>query len=696
MERDTLTRRDLLAAAGAGGAGTLAGCSMLGGNGDGGSTAATEALGEERAGELAERFAPTLQFDADETWFPTDPRPYATDRDGERVVTGFDAVNGYLAAYEPDAPPAPTVFYNGRRYRDSPLEVVQFWWYSAFDQFTTNFHWHDWEALHVFVDGETDTAQLYVASAHSRSVPNNEFIDPGRRPRVLSELGSHSSALSLNELADSFQRLPLGEAAADVTNATLGVVEALAELPVAYGLPRDEGFRLPYAIPELDDAPVYEHPELPAFERRHLAPPELTVRSFTELASPPSELPERRSGLALGPEGDATYDLVPTAEAEDIDAFVGPQLSFEFAVPGFVEDAVASHLTATATPWKQSRYRNPATDISDPNHRATLAERYDAIGEGGPAARLVAAVRDVTPDSDAPEGEGVTTEEPTVESIALVESDPVAVPSFQGAIVADVPAGEHRLTVNGAGRAPHSERVEADGPTAAGADGTVAMVANEDARKLRIDTEGTDDDLRRAAVEDDFGGRIYDSRLDGRDAVYVHRDGAYTAEVRDADDEVGAFRVNPDPDPDPDADEPVTVDRPRTGKASLAGFLGSLSGETRAAVIDAADGDDGSSDGDDDRQGGGNRTRPSGPAGGLATALDAVRRSAVRALERAEQGDGQGADRQLQAVATRLDRVGEALSSARGNVPGATANAVDRRLSQLQRRTEQALDAEKL
>jgi len=40
--------------------------------------------------------------------------------------------------------------------------------------------------------------------------------------------------------------------------------------------------------------------------------------------------------------------------------------------------------------------------------------------------------------------------------------------------------------------------------------------------------------------------------------------------------------------------------------------------------------------------------------------------------------------------------VGEALSSARGNVPGTTANAVDRRLSQLQRRAEQALDAETL
>ena len=683
------SRRALLAAAGAGALGALAGCSTPDGGGDG--TAATEPLPPDRETELAEAFAPTLHFDAAETWFPTDPRPYATDRDGERVVAGFDAVEGYLAAGGPDDPPAPTLFYNGRRYRDSPLEVIQFWWYSAFDQFSTNFHWHDWEALHVFVDAESDIQQLYVASSHSRSVPNNEFIDPARQPRVLSELGSHSSALSLNELAESFQRLPIDGAPADVTNAALSVVETLAELPVAYGLPRDEAFRLPYVVPELDGAPVYEHPELPTFERRHLAPPEHTVRSYAELAQPPSDLPGRVPGLALGPGGDIDYDLVPTSEAEDIDAFIGPQLSFEFSVPGFVEDAIASHITTAGTPWDQSRYRNPAEDISDPNHRATLAERYAAIGEGGPAARLVAAVRDVAPDGDAPDGEGVTTEQPTVESIALVESDPVAVPTSRGAVVADVSAGEHRLTVNGAGRAPHSERLTTDGPTAAGAAGTVAMVATEDARKLRIDTEGTDDDLRRAAVEDDFGGRIYDSRLEGRDAVYVHREGAYTAEVRDTDDEVGAFRVNPDPDPD--ADDPVTVERPRTGKASLATFLGSLSGETRDAVADAADGD---SDDDDDTPGGGSRPTPSGAAGGLATALDAVQRAAAAALERAEQGDGQGADQQLRAVVTRLERVGEALSSARGNLPGTTANAVDRRLSQLQRRAEQALDAETL
>ena len=36
-----------------------------------------------------------MYFDEAEPWFPTDPRPYVTDPDGEPIVDGFDAVNGY-------------------------------------------------------------------------------------------------------------------------------------------------------------------------------------------------------------------------------------------------------------------------------------------------------------------------------------------------------------------------------------------------------------------------------------------------------------------------------------------------------------------------------------------------------------------------------------------------------------------------
>lgn len=38
--------------------------------------------------------------------------------------------------------------------------------------------------------------------------------------------------------------------------------EDLMESPVAYGLPRDEGSRLPYIVPELDGAPFCDHERL--------------------------------------------------------------------------------------------------------------------------------------------------------------------------------------------------------------------------------------------------------------------------------------------------------------------------------------------------------------------------------------------------------------------------------------------------
>jgi len=385
-----LNRRSLLTSLGIAGTASLAGCSASEPAPDRSATT----LSEERTRELAEEYAPTLYFDEAEKWFPTDPRTYESEQDGETVVNGFDALNDYTAASkEAESPPEPTMFYHGVSYDDSPLAVVQFWYYSAFDQFTTNFHWHDWEVLHIFVDTDTEEPQLYVASSHSRKVPNNEFLDPDPdvQPRILSELGSHSSALSINDIADRFQRLAIDGGLADITNSAIDTIEDVINLPIAYGLPRDEGSRLPYLVPEFEGAPLYDHDRLPAVDREDLITDDLTVRSFRDLTSPPSDLPNRTTGSTFQYAGrdetdeiedavDAEYDLVSTREIEHITAFTGPQLSFEFVVPEFAEDAFAGHITTTGVPWGQPRYDDPAKDISDRNHRATLAERYDAIG----------------------------------------------------------------------------------------------------------------------------------------------------------------------------------------------------------------------------------------------------------------------------------------------------------------------------
>ena len=678
---DHLDRRAFLAATAGVGAAGIAGCSAL----EAGEDATTTPVDDDRARELAETFAPTLYFDSGERWFPTDPRPYESEADGDPVVDGFDALNGYTERFdEQEGPPDPTLFHNVVSYDDSPLAVVQYWAYGAFDQFTTNFHWHDWEVLHVFVDTDSDEPALFVASSHSRKVPNNEFLDPDRTvPRILQELGSHSSALSVNEERNQFQRLPTGDDIADITNRVVEDIESLASVPIAYGLPRDEGSRLPYAVPELDGAPLYEHERLPAVEPEDLVPADLTVRSFDALSSPPTDLPERETGLVFEFEGredpetdaDVGYELRPTSEVEHITGFTGPQLSFEFSIPQAVEDAVSGHITTTGEPWNQPRYENPATDISDPDHRQELADRYDAIGEPAPVNAVVTAVSSLVEDEDAPDGEGVTTESTSVESVALLESDPSAVPTFQGIAVAqNVPAGEHRLTVNGAGVQPHSEAITVgeEGTTAAGVEGEIPLVAREDATKVAVDPEGTDADLTAFAVEDDFGGRLYDAPVDGPDAVYVHRGGAYTSEVRDSDDEIGAYRVNP-------ADEErVDIDEPETGKASLSSFLATITAETRAEIEGL------------DLEGSANAVT------GLVRALEATGGAAERAVERAAEGDRDGADRQLENAANGFDQIAANLERAADGLPDPIERAVDRRLAQARTRVEQALDAEKL
>ncbi len=611
-------------------------------------------------------------------------------------------------------------FYHAVGYEDSSLVAIQYWFYYVFDQFSCNFHWHDWEVLHVFVDTETDEPQLYVASSHSRDVPNNEFLDPDPDvvPRILPELGSHSSTLSVNEDPDRFQRFGGDDLIPDVTNEAVEQIGDLVDIPFAYGLPRDEGVRLPMVIPELDGVPLYEHDAVPSFTRESLIDEKLTVRSLAELESPPTDLPLRETGLVFEHEerdgdSDATYALRPTTEIEHISGFTGPQLSFEFPVPEIVEDAFSHHISVTGTPWEQPRYDDPVADITAAAHREALADRYEAISDPGLTDALVARVTETTTSDDAPDDEGLTTIEMTREAVALLESDPQMRPTFAGvAVFGDVDPGEHRLTVNAAGSAPYSEHLEVtdDGDAdscfrRAGVDGEVPVVARDEATRLELSDEEADTDVVRTAIEDDFAGRIYDSAVDGRDTVFVHEGGAYTTEVHDRDDEIGAYRVNPEPG----SEAEIRIDRPETGKASIAGYLADVAGETRAAVA-AADGDadqddDGaeSPSGDDTGDDGGDRSGDGGDADGsenavqgLERALEAVVEAAEQARERARDGDRGGADQQLEAVTQRLETVGDRLADAGEDLPSELSNAAEKRLKQADRRADQAQAAEKL
>ncbi|WP_348611249.1 hypothetical protein [Halobaculum rarum] len=768
-----ITRRGALAAAGAVGASSLAGCAGFGASDD---SPEITAIDDERARTIAAAHAPDLYFGAGERWFPTDPREYLDDGD---VLDGFAAFDGYSRAFdEAGEPPNRTAFYNVVGYEDTDLVVAQYWFYSAFDQFTVNFHWHDWELLQVFLDvseesgdAEVGDPNLLVASAHSRKVPNNEFLDPETdRAAIISEVGSHSSALGVNETRDVFERLATSTDIPDVSNGPL----APLEIPAAYGLPRGEGYRLPFSLPELDGAPLHEHPDLPNVTRDHLVPAEMTVDSFSGIPSPPDDLPFRETGLLFAFEdaegaadADYSYSLAPMADL-GIEEFTGPQLSFEFAIPSFAEDAYASHITTTGTPKEQPRYTNPVADVTDPRHRSALSERFD-LDVSGLAGDVVGFLREATASDDAPGSNGVDTTDPTVEGIALLESDPEAVPTFNGVVaLQDVPEGEHTLTVNGAGVAPFSQGLahEENGePTTAGVDGDVVVAPNEDAVKVRASPPADAPGVGRVAVEDDFAGAVYDglppSVADGDDAadsstddggstetgtptgdadgaedtdrgvaVYAHREGAYTTEVEDKEGGIGAFRVNPRAD-----QSTATIPEARTGKTSLASFLLTILTETTAQATVFADGDaagidevdvpdstaeqggnaedavddvlaaaaeaagDDGSDDDDGGTGNGNGGGNGGGGGsdgftGLLRALEATTTAAKRANEAAQAGNAEGADNRLRGLRQRTEALAGALERNREKLPGQLPALVERRLPQVERRIDQALEAD--
>ena len=601
---------------------------------------------------LVERFAPDLVFGRRERWYPTDPRPYADLSGDPRVVHGYDALLGYASEFrEEGSPPNPAVFYHVVPL-DDDVVALQYWMYSVFDQFAVNFHWHDWELLQVFVDAGTEEPVLLSASAHARSCPNNEFLrpdlGPGGRPSVLAEVGSHSSATDVNESRLSFERLPDASLASDVSNGFFRPLDSLVEQPFAYGLPRDEGARLPYSMPELEGVPLYEHDDLDGLREADFVDRDVTVRSWGDLARPPGDLPVREPGLVFGApgsptDGDVTYELFPLADASDaIDDFTGPQLSFEFAIPGFVEEQFASHITSAGIPWEDPRTTDPVGDVTHPAHPRTL------VGEapGGLTDRGVGAGRGRVGGAegqvDAVDGDDLGAVEPfvsvsllplPVEVAVLLRSDPVATVTSGGVFrFLDVGAGTHELVVNGPGVAPYAEQFDHDGGTVRpGVDGRVAVVANEDAAVLRGDRSDSTG-ISHVRVVESFAGPVFDGGPveDDRFAIPVHRDGDYTVTITDRDGVSGSVRVDPrelDGEPIPEVE---------TGKAALSRSLGEFLVETSSLAAEL---------------GGGRATegRRSIPA-----EFEVAGGEAFEAADVAAQGDAAGANELLVSVVDRL------------------------------------------
>ena len=651
---------------------------------------------------IVRRYAPDLYFGALEKWYPTDPRPYVIETDEGSVADGFAALDGYSATFrETGTPPAPTVFYNVVEAAEG-VDALQYWLYSAFDQFTVNFHWHDWELLQVFVDRDTGEPLLLSASAHSRASPNNEYLDPAipeeTRPGILSEVGSHSSASEVNGLVPSFERLPTPELLSDVTNDAIDV-SAAVRAPFAYGLPRDEGARLPFVLPELDGVPLHEHSSL-SIDRTDLVDERVTVGSWRGLPTPPTDLPLREPGLVLShPESrlaidddgaDATYALEPIAPLrEAIDDFVGPQLSFEFAIPGFVEDAIASHITSVGIPWEQDRFTDPLSDVTDPAHR----RRIDGAEPAGLVNRVVGRVRQLRAGADGaldgvPDAArdavadvaGVSLYAPPTElAVRLASEHPAATVTRDGTFgFLHVEPGPHLLAVNGPGFAPIAERfVHEGGLVPAGGDGELAAVAAEDAGWIRGDARETDG-IERVRVVEDYAGVVHEGAPVETDrfSVAVHREGRYTVEIVDRDGRRGAYRVTPNSF---DADGETVRDAVRTGKLALARTLRDEVAELSALAESVS-----TSDRDAD-----------GERNPVLDRLGRARRAADGAVAAAENGEEGPTDERLFDVASAFSEVREILAGEdRGGYDDAAIAAIDPKALAGIDRANEAIDAD--
>ncbi|MFA9516344.1 hypothetical protein ACERIT_03865 [Halopenitus sp. H-Gu1] len=642
---------------------------------------------------VVKRYAPDLYFGAREKWYPTDPRNYVTESADGPVVDGVTALEKYSAAFdETETPPDPRVFYNIVEAADG-VDAIQYWFYSVFDQFTVNFHWHDWELLQVFIDRETGSPLLLSASAHSRAIPNNEFLEPevpeSRRPGILSEVGSHSSASEINDVVPSFERLSTDNWDSDVTNDLLDVTLNVAA-PFAYGLPRDEGARLPFVMPELDGERLDHHPSL-SVNREDFIDESVTVESWQGLPRPPADLPLREPGLVMAhadspTEADATYTLESIGDVRDaVEGFVGPQLSFEFVIPGFLENQFADHITSVGIPWEQDRFTDPLDDVTDPGHRQRIGGeappglsdrvvgqvRYLGSGSSGALGRVTDEARDALEDAVS-----VSLYEPPVEvAVRLASEDPIATVTRDGVFgYLHVDPGDHLLIVNGPGLAPLAERfVHEGGLVRAGADGELTLVATEDVGWIRGDGRETNG-IAHVRVIEDYAGVVYDGRPveDDRFAVAVHRDGRYTVEITDNNGRPGAYRVDPETFDD---DFEAIREAVETGKAALASTLRDEIADLRTLARTLTEQDEDGSE--------------------VLDRLSSAQEEAAAATNSADRGDARSANEGLSNAVSFLEEALELLSSERQQgYDDAAVAALEPGIHRAIKRAQTAIDTE--
>jgi len=679
--------------------------------------------------EIAEKFAPDFYFADAEEYFPTDPTQF--DDAINRVNDKRDDLGGYedfgepglvfgdryeptevesdtpfTELYGPDAlseyvnsDKEKTVFYNvvEQVYGIEELNVVSYWQYYAFDQYA-NVHWHDWEAMHIFFEGDIenteDTVPLTaVGTAHRNLAPNNQYDgldDLGYdRIGVLPELGAHANATDI-DLNEEFDR------SVDVTDSD-GVI-----YDDAYGLPRDE--LADVGVGELATDSSFYQPTINGvpLQQLDLYDPDKPVSD--EDVIDPDNPQEREKGEKLLYE--SGYELAPMQRvSEAIDEFTGPrfdskavstfvgrsaQPSIFFA--GEVGDLVSEILMSEAfkavgEPWKEPDFDDEILKVLEDT--SFVEDRYNiALDLVMREVRGVTSELETGPSGTIPEDQfpNLSEEEleeltedvniirapPSEESMVGVASEPRVGPTSNGRLsIKDLEEGEHGLIVNSPNRAPHVQRVDvAEGEeTLAGVDGNISMTPVDDA--VVIAGEFSDDTLiTNVTVSEDYLGPVYDARPvgDSRFVVSIHYEGSYTVEITTEDSGEAVYRV------DPKKPGASILGDPRTGKLPITSYLVGFLRDSADEAEELVDG---------------------GISNSTSSKFRRTADTAERAEERVSLDTADKADYQLATLQNQLDSIKNELDAQKGRQIGEVAYSVlMKRVNIASDEVDRALDAE--
>lgn len=652
----------------------------------------------------------------------------ACENDGDNIVCGFNALNKYtrLLNGSGGAPPFPTVFYDftvagedgidftvaeDDPIEDKPLIVVSYWFYYVFNQFL-NSHMHDWSVLHVYLDNRGDSPKpvLLVGRAHGPGkailgVENNEYFKPkredvdseiGQPTGVLEEVGAHASVTDINDRRTTFE--PIGENI-DITNGP----DIMNSLPDGegdpYGLPRDEGATIPYIMPRVGNTELYQHEDLPDVDRSDLIE-ELTLRSPTGseifgfcgvFPEPPSDpdLPVRTHGRTVvnaesDLSGDHEYDLARLQDLESqIDEFTGEKLDIDVCI-SFLDDIFLSK--DFEPPDLQTSDYDPFLDISEPAHRDQFAALFDFLTlENSGISIVEGEAFETKPGSEGEIKEDFTDIKDeladliefslfpvSIESMIILESEDIVLPTANGRFSIQAVPGEHRLIINGPGYAPYAEKFDlSDTGHQAGGAGRVSLVPNSDSVKIGGELSGAEGGIQQIQIANDYVGELYDSRPPVEKnafAVYVPESGTYTVEITDNDGKKGAFRIDPEP-----GEDEVVVDI-RTGKASLASYLAAFLidiAETSRSVVENK-----------------------GLAEGLADKFNAASASASRATDYARKGRDKQANNQLRTARNQINAAMNQIKAQRGKeLSEAAATLISDLAKQADAKAEEAIES---